>query len=129
MREDEVACQAMGIDMVKNKLITFAVGTFWAGIAGVLMASQTTYINPDSFTLWESIMILMAVVIGGTGSIPGVIAGAILLKLLPEYFRPLAQYRMLIYGIAMILVIIFKSDGLIPRKRKQYTFKEKELAK
>ncbi|HRC83691.1 MAG TPA: branched-chain amino acid ABC transporter permease, partial [Rectinema sp.] len=69
MREDEVACQAMGIDMVKNKLITFAVGTFWAGIAGVLMASQTTYINPDSFTLWESIMILMAVVIGGTGSI------------------------------------------------------------
>ena len=129
MREDEVACQAMGIDMVKNKLITFAVGTFWAGIAGVLMASQTTYINPDSFTLWESIMILMAVVIGGTGSIPGVIAGAILLKLLPEYFRPLAQYRMLIYGIAMILIIIFKSDGLIPRKRKQYTFKEKELAK
>jgi len=119
----------MGIDMVKNKLITFAVGTFWAGIAGVLMASQTTYINPDSFTLWESIMILMAVVIGGTGSIPGVIAGAILLKLLPEYFRPLAQYRMLIYGIAMILVIIFKSDGLIPRKRKQYTFTEKELAK
>ncbi|HNV19417.1 MAG TPA: branched-chain amino acid ABC transporter permease, partial [Rectinema sp.] len=78
---------------------------------------------------WESIMILMAVVIGGTGSIPGVIAGAILLKLLPEYFRPLAQYRMLIYGIAMILIIIFKSDGLIPRKRKQYTFKEKELAK
>jgi len=129
MREDEIACQAMGIDMVKNKLITFAVGTFWAGIAGVLMASQTTYINPDSFTLWESIMILMAVVIGGTGSIPGVIAGAILLKLLPEYFRPLAQYRMLIYGIAMILIIIFKSDGLIPRKRKQYTFKEKELAK
>ena len=129
MREDEVACEAMGIDMVKNKLITFAVGTFWAGIAGVLMASQTTYINPDSFTLWESIMILMAVVIGGTGSIPGVIAGAILLKLLPEYFRPLAQYRMLIYGIAMILVIIFKSDGLIPRKRKQYTFTEKELAK
>jgi branched-chain amino acid transport system permease protein len=129
MREDEIACQAMGINLVKNKLITFALGAFWAGIAGVVMAAQTTYINPDSFTLWESIIILMAVVIGGTGSIPGAIGGAILLKLLPEYFRALAQYRMLIYGIAMILVIIFKPDGLIPRKRKQYTFSEKELAK
>jgi len=128
MREDEVACQSMGVNLVKNKLITFALGAFWAGIAGVIMAAQTTYINPDSFTLWESIMILMAVVIGGTGSIPGVICGAILLKLLPEYFRALSQYRMLIYGIAMILVIIFKSDGLIPRKRKQYTFEHKEAA-
>jgi branched-chain amino acid transport system permease protein len=112
----------MGVDLVRNKLSTFALGAFWAGIAGVVLATQTTYINPDSFTLWESIIILMAVVIGGTGSIPGVIAGALLLKLLPEYFRPLAQYRMLIYGTAMIVVIIFKPDGLIPRNRKKYTF-------
>jgi branched-chain amino acid transport system permease protein len=126
MREDEIACQAMGIDLVKNKLITFALGAFFAGIAGVVLAAQTTYINPDSFTLWESIMVLMAIVIGGTGSIPGAIGGAMLLKLLPEYFRPLAQYRMLIYGVAMILVIIFKSDGLLPRHRKQYTFEEKQ---
>lgn len=125
MREDEIACQAMGIDLVRNKLITFALGAFFAGIAGVILAAQTTYINPDSFTLWESIMVLMAIVIGGTGSIPGAIGGAMLLKLLPEYFRPLAQYRMLIYGVAMILVIIFKSDGLLPRHRKQYTFEEK----
>lgn len=125
MREDEIACQAMGIDLVRNKLITFALGAFFAGIAGVILAAQTTYINPDSFTLWESIMVLMAIVIGGTGSIPGAIGGAMLLKLLPEYFRPLAQYRMLIYGVAMILVIIFKSDGLLPRNRKQYTFEEK----
>jgi branched-chain amino acid transport system permease protein len=124
MREDEIACEAMGINLVKNKLITFALGAFWAGIAGVVLASQTTFINPDSFTFWESIVILMAVVIGGTGSIPGVIAGALLLKLLPEYFRALAQYRMLIYGVAMIVVIIFKPDGLIPRNRKKYTFKE-----
>lgn len=129
MREDEIACQAMGVNLVKNKLITFALGAFWAGMAGVLMAAQTTYINPDSFTLWESIIILMAVVIGGTGSIPGVIGGAILLKLLPEYFRALAQYRMLIYGIAMILVIIFKPDGLIPRRRKQFTLDHKGAAK
>ena len=125
MREDEIACQAMGIDLVRNKLITFSMGAFFAGIAGVLLAAQTTYINPDSFTLWESIIILMAVVIGGTGSIPGAIGGALLLKLLPEYFRPLAQYRMLIYGVAMVLVIIFKSDGLLPRNRKKYTFEER----
>jgi len=125
MREDEIACEAMGIDLVRNKLSTFALGAFWAGIAGVVLASQTTYINPDSFTLWESIMVLMAIVIGGTGSIPGAIGGALLLKLLPEYFRPLAQYRILIYGVAMIIVIIFKPDGLFPRKRKVYTFVEK----
>jgi branched-chain amino acid transport system permease protein len=125
MREDEIACEAMGIDLVRNKLATFALGAFWAGIAGVVLAAQTTYINPDSFTLWESIMVLMAIVIGGTGSIPGAIGGALILKLLPEYFRPLAQYRMLIYGIAMIIIIIFKPDGLIPRNRKKYTFVEK----
>ena len=121
MKEDEIACEAMGIDLVRNKLVTFALGAFWAGIAGVLLAAQTTFINPDSFTLWESIMILMAVVIGGTGSIPGAIAGALLLKLLPEYFRALAQYRMLIYGVAMIVIILFKSEGLFPRNRKKYT--------
>jgi len=122
MREDEIACEAMGVDLVRNKLVTFALGAFWAGIAGVVLAAQTTYINPDSFTLWESIMVLMAIVIGGTGSIPGAIGGAMLLKLLPEYFRPLAQYRMLIYGIAMIIIIIFKPDGLFPRNRKKFTF-------
>ncbi len=124
MKEDEIACEAMGIDLVRNKLITFALGAFFAGIAGVILAAQTTFINPDSFTLWESIMILMAVVIGGTGSIPGVICGALLLKLLPEYFRALAQYRMLIYGVAMIIIIIFKPDGLVPRNRKKYLFKD-----
>ncbi len=118
MREDEIACEAMGVDLVRNKLVTFALGAFWAGIAGVILAAQTTYINPDSFTLWESIMVLMAIVIGG----------AMLLKLLPEYFRPLAQYRMLIYGIAMIIIIIFKPDGLFPRNRKKFTFVEKPAA-
>lgn len=128
MKEDEIACEAMGIDLVRNKLITFSLGAFFAGIAGVILAAQTTFINPDSFTLWESIMVLMAVVIGGTGSIPGVICGALLLKLLPEYFRALAQYRMLIYGVAMIIIIIFKPDGLIPRNRKKYTLKNVENA-
>jgi len=128
MREDEIAAEAMGIDLMRNKLVTFALGAFWAGIAGVLLATQTTFINPDSFTLWESIIILMAVVIGGTGSIPGVIAGALLLKLLPEYFRALSQYRMLIYGVAMIVIIIFKPDGLIPRSRKKYTVTVAETA-
>lgn len=125
MKEDEVACEAMGIDLTRNKMITFALGSFWAGIAGVVFATQTTFINPESFTMWESFIVLMAVVIGGTGSVPGVICGALILKLLPEYFRPLAQYRMLIYGVAMIVIIIFKPEGLIPRKRKIHKFSEK----
>ena len=128
MREDEIACEAMVVDLARNKLSTFALGAFWAGIAGVILAAQTTFINPDSFTIWESIMVLMAVVIGGTGSIVGSIGGAMLLKLLPEYFRPLAQYRMLIYGVAMIIIILFKPDGLFPRNRKHYTFVEKAPA-
>jgi len=123
MKEDEIASEAMGIDIVKNKQIAFSLGAFWAGIAGVLLAAQTTFINPDSFTLWVSIMILMSVVIGGTGSIPGVIVGALVLKLLPEYFRALSQYRMVIYGVTMIIIIIFKPDGLVPRIRKKYIFK------
>jgi branched-chain amino acid transport system permease protein len=87
LREDEVACQAMGIDKRKTKLMAFALGATWAGFAGVVFAAKTTFINPASFTLWESINILCVVVLGGMGSIVGVIVGAFVLILLPEYLR------------------------------------------
>ncbi len=122
MREDEIACQAMGIDLVRNKLLAFVLGSVWAGVAGVLFASQTTYINPDSFTIWESILILCVVVLGGTGSISGVILGALIIKLLPEYMRAFAQYRLLIFGLALVLMMIFRPGGIIQKVRKVYTF-------
>ncbi|RWU07292.1 high-affinity branched-chain amino acid ABC transporter permease LivM [Pseudodesulfovibrio sp. S3] len=122
LREDEIACQAMGIDKVKTKLMAFALGATWAGMAGVVFAAKTTFINPASFTFWESAIILSIVVIGGMGSIRGVIAGAIILVLLPEYLRDFAEFRMLLFGAIMVLVMVFRPQGLISAKRKIYAY-------
>ena len=123
LREDEIACQAMGIDKVKTKLMAFALGATWAGMAGVVFAAKTTFINPASFTFWESAIILSIVVIGGMGSIRGVIAGAIILILVPEYLRDFAEFRMLLFGAIMVLVMVFRPQGLISAKRKIYEYK------
>ena len=121
MRDDEIAAQSMGIDLTKAKLITFALGAIWAGLVGVILAGKTTYINPGSFTLMESVMILVAVVLGGMGSVPGVILGALLVTLIPEYLRFLSDYRMLMFGVALVVMSIFRPQGIIPRVRKHYT--------
>lgn len=126
MREDEIASRAMGINIVFNKLSAFALSAMWAGFAGVIFAAQTTYINPDSFTLWESVWVLCIVVLGGTGSIPGVIVGALILKLLPEYLRFFSSYRMLTLGLILVLMMIFKPDGILPRVRRKYTLKTED---
>lgn len=122
LREDEIACQAMGIDKMKTKLMAFALGATWAGMAGVVFAAKTTFVNPASFTFWESAIILSIVVIGGMGSIRGVIAGAIILILVPEYLRDFAEFRMLLFGAIMVLVMVFRPQGLISAKRKIYKY-------
>ncbi|MCF7945955.1 MAG: branched-chain amino acid ABC transporter permease [Spirochaetia bacterium] len=127
MREDEIACQSMGVSLARSKLYSFALGAMWAGFAGVLLAAKTTFINPASFTLWESVMILCIVVLGGMGSIPGVLVGASLMMLLPEYFRAFSEYRMLIFGLVLVLMMIFKPEGIVPRVRNKYTFEEEDL--
>ena len=126
MREDEIACQAMGIDITKAKLAAFSMGAVWAGIMGVLFAAKTTFINPASFTTWESIVILCVVVIGGMASIPGVIAGALIFILTPEYLRAFSEYRMLIFGFALVIMMIFRPGGIIPKMRRSYTFHTEE---
>ncbi len=126
LRDDEIACQAMGIDKVKTKLTAFALGATWASLAGVVFAAKTSYINPMSFTIWESITILCVVVIGGMGSAIGVIAGALVLILLPEYLRAVAEYRMLVFGALQVIVMVFKPEGLIQSVRKKYEFKKVE---
>ena len=120
LREDEIACQAMGIDKQKTKLTAFALGAFWAGGMGVVFAAKTTFVNPASFTFLESAIILAIVVLGGIGSIVGVILAALLLILLPEYMRDLAQYRMLCFGAVLILMMIFRPQGIIPTLRRTY---------
>ena len=123
LREDEVACQAMGIDRTKTKLTAFALGATWAGMAGVLFAAKTTFINPASFTIWESINILCIVVLGGMGSIVGVIFGALILILLPEYLRAFSEYRMLLFGFILVTMMVFRPGGIISEVRRTYKFK------
>lgn len=120
LREDEIACEAMGINKVSAKLSAFALGACWAGFGGVLFAAKTSFINPASFTFMESALILSVVVLGGLGSILGVVLGACILILLPEYLRSFNEYRMLIFGASMVLMMVFRPQGLItpqPKKR------------
>ncbi len=123
LREDELACQAMGIDKTKAKLAAFALGATWAGVAGVLFAAKTTFINPASFTFLESAMILAIVVLGGMGSIIGVIIAAFAIILLPEYLRIFSDYRMILFGAALMLMMIFRPGGLMADRRKKYEFR------
>ncbi len=126
LREDELACEAMGVDKTRAKLTAFALGATWAGMAGVVLAAKTTFIHPASFTFLESAMILSIVVLGGMGSIPGVILGALLLMLLPEYLRAFQDYRMLLFGATMVLMMVFRPQGMIPAIRRSYLYKGDE---
>lgn len=120
LREDEIACVAMGVDMAKTKLSAYALGAFWAGLVGVIFASQTTYINPASFDFMLSAIVLSMVVLGGMGSIVGVVIAALVLNLLPEYLRAFEDYRMLVFGAVMVLMMLFRPQGLVANVRKTY---------
>ncbi len=126
LREDEIACQAMGIDKRRTKLVAFSLGAFWAGIIGVVFAAKTTFINPASFTFLESAIILAIVVLGGMGSIVGVILAALILILLPEYLRALSEYRMLVFGAILVAMMVFRPQGLISNIRRTYTFEKSQ---
>jgi branched-chain amino acid transport system permease protein len=117
LREDELAAKAMGIDTVKVKLLAFGVGASFAGIAGLLFAHVQTFIDPMSFVFMESAIILCMVVLGGMGSIPGVVTGAILLAALPEKLRDFQDLRMLVFGIALVVMMILRPQGLLPPRR------------
>lgn len=128
LREDDIACQAMGIDKTRTKLTAFALGATWAGMAGVFFAAQNTFVSPKSFTFLESAIILCIVVLGGMGSIIGVIIGALILILLPEYLRAFADYRMLAFGAVLVVMMIFRPQGIIATVRRTYTLKRSTVA-
>jgi branched-chain amino acid transport system permease protein len=129
LREDEIACQAMGVDKTRTKLTAFALGATWAGMGGVVFAAKTTFINPASFTIWESIIILCIVVLGGMGSIVGVITGALTLILLPEYLRAFSEYRMLLFGVILVAMMVFRPGGIVSTVRRTYQFEGTENEK
>jgi branched-chain amino acid transport system permease protein len=119
IREDEVAAQAMGVDTTRMKILAFALGATWAGIAGVFFAGKFAFISPESFTFFESVIVLSMVVLGGMGSVPGVILGALIIVILPEVLREFASYRMLVFGAAMVLMMIFRPQGIIGNPRRK----------
>jgi branched-chain amino acid transport system permease protein len=116
-REDEDAAEVMGVPTFKFKLLAFAMGAFIGGVSGALYAPYNGFISPISFQLILSILFVSAVIIGGAGNRWGVIVGAIAVSYLPERFREFADYRVLVFGIALILLAIFRSQGLLPPRR------------
>ncbi|WP_457572351.1 branched-chain amino acid ABC transporter permease [Desulfovulcanus sp.] len=120
IKEDEVAAEGSGIDIAYYKLIAFVLGAFWAGMVGNIYASKMTIISPESFSFWESVLLFTIVILGGAGSIRGVILGAFLIIGLPELFRQFASARMLVFGAAMMVMMIFRPQGILPPLPRKY---------
>jgi branched-chain amino acid transport system permease protein len=112
LRDDEEVAQALGVNLVKAKLLAYGLGAAFAGLAGSIFAAMLTSVYPNSFNLLLSINVLALIVIGGIGSIEGVIVGAILLVGLPELLREFGEYRFLFYGAALIAIMIMRPKGL-----------------
>ncbi len=117
VREDEDAAEAMGINRVGVKLYAYVIGAMFGGVAGSFFAVKMTAISPETFTFSQSVLILLGVVLGGMGRIPGVIVGAFALVLFPEVFRGLGSMRMLIFAIVMLIIMLYRPEGIWPRKQ------------
>ena len=120
LREDEVACNALGINHTTTKLSAFTLGATFGGIGGAFFAASEGFINPSSFTFIESAIILSIVVLGGMGSIAGVLIAAVTLTLLPELFREFENLRMLFFGMAMVFIMIWRPSGLLRVQRRRF---------
>jgi branched-chain amino acid transport system permease protein len=115
IRDNDVTASFMGINTAFYKTVAFMTSSFWAGLAGSLYAHYTAYISPPTFGMHTSIMILSMVVLGGIGSITGSLLGAALLVLLPEVLRPLAAYQDVIYGALLVMLMVFRPQGIMGR--------------
>ena len=127
MREDETVAQAMGINTLYYKLMAFATGAAFAGLGGALFAARNQYTGPADHTLMVSINVLSLLIVGGMGSIPGVIVGAFVLKGLPEILRELDLYRLLVFGGLLVLMMIIRPEGIWPAPRRRMELHEGEL--
>lgn len=114
IKDDEDAAEAMGINTYTTKLAAYVLGAVFGGLAGVLMAAHQTAVSPTSFVFLNSALLLMAVVLGGMGSIPGVIIGAIAVSLLPELLREVSEWRFLVFGVLLVVMMIFRPAGIWP---------------
>jgi branched-chain amino acid transport system permease protein len=121
LREDEIACRSLGLNHVLVKLSAFMMGASTAGIAGVFFATYQGFVNPTSFTFFESALILAIVVLGGMGSTIGVVLAAFVLTVAPELLRSFAEYRVLLFGVLMVLMMIWRPRGLVRISRSSFT--------
>ena len=117
IREDEDAASAMGINVVTTRLYAFIIGSCFGAVAGSFFAAKMTAISPDSFMFIHSVMILLAVVLGGMGKIPGVVLGAIIVTLFPEISRDIGQYRLIIFAIVLLVLMLYRPQGLWPDRQ------------
>ncbi|KYF75852.1 branched-chain amino acid ABC transporter permease [Sorangium cellulosum] len=117
LREDEEAAEAMGIHTLSYRLLAYQIGTFCAGVAGAVFAMKMTAVSPASFSFMRSVLFLLAVIVGGAGSVPGALLGGALVTVLPELLRPVAGFRYLIFGAALVLLMLFRPAGLWPPRR------------
>ena len=116
LREDDIACTALGINRTRIKLAAFGISAMWGGFAGAFFATRQGFVSPESFTFIESAMVLAIVVLGGMGSQTGVVAATLLVIGLPELFRELAEYRMLAFGMGMVLIMLWRPQGLLAHR-------------
>ena len=119
IKEDDVAAEGCGMDVSQLKLMAFVIGAFWAGMAGNIFAAKMTIISPNSFTFWESVVVFAVVILSG-GSQIGVLVGTLLIVALPEVFRDFADARMLVFGLAMMIMMVVRPQGLFPPAARHY---------
>ncbi len=119
IKEDDTAAEGCGMDVASLKLMAFVIGAFWAGMAGNLFAAKMTIISPSSFTFWESVVVFAVVILSG-GSQIGVLLGTFLIVALPEMFRDFASARMLVFGLAMMIMMVVRPQGLLPPLPRRY---------
>ena len=124
IREDEDAAELMGVPTFKFKLLAFAIGAMVGGLAGTIFASKVIFIAPTNFPFILSATILAAILLGGSGNLPGVILGAFIIAWLPERFRGFADYRILVFGAALVLTMALRPQGLLPSRQRSAEFKE-----
>ncbi len=124
IREDEKAAEAMGVNVFGLKLFAFSSGAFLAGLAGTVKAHQDVSVTPEQYVFLESAFLLAAIVLGGMGTVAGVLVGATILKLLPEKLRFMSEYRLLLFGLLLILMMRYRPEGLVASHRRQLEFHE-----
>ena len=129
LREDEIACKSLGVNPRNTKLTAFAIGAMFGGFAGSFFATRQAFISPESFTFIESAIIVAIVVLGGMGSLTGVVLATVFLIGLIEVFRDFESYRMIAFGGAMVLIMIFRPRGILATRKPTITLHKKEPAK